>query len=233
MVKAKETAESMGFSVTYGDVDSIFVYKSGSGENEYKELARVISERAEIPAALDKIFRSIAFMRTRSVKGLTAIKRYFGITEDGEIEARGIELRRSDTPELIKAFQKELIKSIYACSSYEEAQKRALNLAPVILSKYIEIIREKSVKVDSLVINKRLGKDPYSYKANVAQKILGLTLGAKAEEKISFVLGRNGPELDLENYDWKKYYKMIFRAAETVLAPLDIRPSLELRLDAL
>ncbi|MDP8023666.1 MAG: DNA polymerase domain-containing protein [Nitrososphaeria archaeon] len=233
MVKAKETAESMGFSVIYGDVDSIFVYKSGSGENEYKELARVISERAEIPAALDKIFRSIAFMRTRSVKGLTAIKRYFGITEDGEIEARGIELRRSDTPELIKAFQKELIKSIYACSSYEEAQKRALNLAPVILSKYIEIIREKSVKVDSLVINKRLGKDPYSYKANVAQKILGLTLGAKAEEKISFVLGRNGPELDLENYDWKKYYKMIFRAAETVLAPLDIRPSLELRLDAL
>ncbi|MGC8664502.1 MAG: DNA polymerase domain-containing protein [Nitrososphaeria archaeon] len=233
MVKAKETAESMGFSVIYGDVDSIFVYKSGSGENEYKELARVISERAEIPAALDKIFRSIAFMRTRSVKGLTAIKRYFGITEDGEIEARGIELRRSDTPELIKAFQKELIKSIYACSSYEEAQKRALNLAPVILSNYIEIIREKSVKVDLLVINKRLGKDPYSYKANVAQKILGLTLGAKAEEKISFVLGRNGPELDLENYDWKKYYKMIFRAAETVLAPLDIRPSLELRLDAL
>ncbi len=233
MVKAKETAESMGFSVIYGDVDSIFVYKSGSGENEYKELAKVISERAEIPAALDKIFRSIAFMRTRSVKGLTAIKRYFGITEDGEIEARGIELRRSDTPELIKAFQKELIESIYACNSYEEAQKRALNLAPVILSKYIEIIREKSVKADSLVINKRLGKDPYSYKANVAQKILGLTLGAKAEEKISFVLGRNGPELDLENYDWKKYYKMIFRAAETVLAPLDIRPSLELRLDAL
>lgn len=233
LIQAKETAESMGFSVIYGDVDSIFVYKNGSGENEYKELARVISERVGIPAVLDKIFRSLVFIETKTVKGLTAIKRYFGITEDGEIEARGIELRRSDTPEFIKAFQEELIKSVYACNSYDEVQKRALISAPVILSKYIKILRGRSVKAGSLAINKRLGKDPYSYKTNVAQKILGLMVGAKADEKISFVLGRDGPELDLDSYDWRKYYEMIFRAASTVLAPINISPSLEIRLDAL
>ncbi len=80
LIQAKEIAESAGFSVVYGDVDSIFVYKHGSGEDDYKELARAISEKVGIPAVLDKVFRSIAFTETKSIKGLTAIKRYFGVT---------------------------------------------------------------------------------------------------------------------------------------------------------
>lgn len=233
MIRAKEIAESSGFSVIYGDVDSIFVHRKGSGKSEYKELAETISKNVGIPAVLDKVFRSVAFMQTKTFRDLTAIKRYFGITEDGEIEARGIELRRSDTPELIKDLQRELIMSIYSCDSYEDAQKRALTLAPQILSKYVKILREKSVKSSAIIISKRLGKDPYSYKANVAQKILGLMLGAKAEDKVSFFLGKSGPTLDLENYDWQKYYAMALRAAETVLSPLGIAPSLEMKLDAL
>jgi DNA polymerase-2 len=231
LIKAKETAESKGFSVIYGDIDSVFVHKKGAKENDYKELANAIAENAGIPATLDKIFRSLAFTETKSVKGLTAIKRYFGITLDGEIEVRGIELRRFDTPDLVKSFQEDLIKAVYSCDSYIDAKNKALNAAPIILNKYIKMLREKFVDTSSLVINRKLGKDPERYRVKTPQKLLGLILGAKAGAKISFVLGKDKPSLDKNEYDWEKYSKMIFRAAETVLSPLNISPSLEVTLD--
>jgi hypothetical protein len=40
---------------------------------------------------------------------MEALKHYFGITQDNELIARGIEIRRHDTPSFIKEFQTELL----------------------------------------------------------------------------------------------------------------------------
>jgi hypothetical protein len=228
---AKLTAEELGFSVIYGDVDSLFVRMDGAVPEDYMRLARAISERVGIPAALDKVFRAVAFVETRTSRGLTAIKRYFGVTLDGEVEARGIELRRSDVPELIRNFQEELIRLIYSADSVEELRRRASEVAPVYVARIIRLLRSGGADESSLIIRKRLGKSPEEYSKNVPQKIVGLRVGARSGLSVSFVNGRRGPELDPSAYDWRKYAEMAMRAAETVLRPLGVQPRLELALD--
>ncbi len=229
--RAKLTAEELGFSVIYGDVDSLFVHMDGAGPDDYMRLARAISERVGIPAALDKVFRAVAFVETRTSKGLTAIKRYFGVTLDGEVEARGIELRRADVPELIRKFQEELIRLIYSADSEDELRRRASELAPTYIARVIRLLRSGGAAESSLIIRKRLGKSPEEYSKNVPQRIVGLQVGARSGLSVSFVKGRRGPELDPSTYDWRKYAEMTMRAAETVLRPLGVQPRLELTLD--
>ena len=226
LLKAKEIAENEGFTLIYADVDSLFLHKEGAKLEDYKALAEKISSKTGIPAVVDKHFKSIAFVKAKSLEGIVAIKRYFGVTYDGEVEARGIELRRSDYPKLVKLMQEELIKEIYFSESLEEAKEKASKAAQIV-RRYAKALREGSLDPELLLIEKRVGKDPESYKTNVAQKIVAEELGLRAGDKAKYFIGRRGPELAKEDVDWKKYLLMLLSAAETVLHPLGLKPMLE------
>ena len=49
---------------------------------------------------------------------MEALKHYFGITQDNELTARGIQIRRHDVPNFIKEFQTELL---YALFDYKDS----------------------------------------------------------------------------------------------------------------
>jgi len=51
---------------------------------------------------------------------MDALKHYFGITPSGELIARGIELRRHDTPNFIKEFQTEVLHTLFDCKNSDE-----------------------------------------------------------------------------------------------------------------
>lgn len=120
MVRAKQRAESEGFRIIYGDVDSLFVQKPGATREDYEALAARIAQASRLPMSVDRHFRFVGFLPLRSDANSSALKRYFGLTFDGEMEARGIELRRSDTPEFVREFQTCLISQMLDCRSPAE-----------------------------------------------------------------------------------------------------------------
>ncbi len=101
--QAKEMAEEMGLSVVYGVVDSIFL--QGGTRQQYEEYRRRASKELAIPLELEGIFKRIVFPASRSGAGVA--NKYYGVFENGKLEARGIQWRHKDACGLVKKFQEQ------------------------------------------------------------------------------------------------------------------------------
>jgi len=140
-------AEQMGFKVLYGDTDSIFVSKPVGIEELKKEVDKLIeriSKELPVQIELDELFKTIFFVEK---------KRYAGLTIEGKILVRGLEVRRGDWCELAKRAQKEVIEILLRERNPEKAMK--------LVSRIIEDIRKGNVKLEDIVIYKGLTKKKY------------------------------------------------------------------------
>ena len=74
-------------------------------------LATEIERRTGLPIALDHHYRFLVLLPLESdpAGNMEAQKHYFGVLTDGELVARGIEMRHHDTPRFIMEFQRNLI----------------------------------------------------------------------------------------------------------------------------
>jgi DNA polymerase I len=157
-------AEQMGFKVLYGDTDSIFVSKPVGIEELKKEVDKLIeriSKELPVQIELDELFKTIFFVEK---------KRYAGLTIEGKILVRGLEVRRGDWCELAKRAQKEVIEILLRERNPEKAMK--------LVSRIIEDIRKGNVKLEDIVIYKGLTKKPSKYEAIQAH----VKAAKKAEE---------------------------------------------------
>lgn len=145
-------AQELGFKVLYGDTDSIFVTKPGKSLNELeKEVDRLISEisnKIPVQIELDELFKTIFFVEK---------KRYAGLTAEGKILVRGLEVRRGDWCELAKRAQRGVIEIILK----EKDPKKALDY----IKEIVGAIREGKIKLEDYVIYKGLTKKPSKYEA--------------------------------------------------------------------
>ncbi|MEM2726751.1 MAG: DNA-directed DNA polymerase [Archaeoglobaceae archaeon] len=145
-------AQDLGFKVLYGDTDSIFVSKPGLGirelESEVDKLISEISSRLPVQIELDELFKTIFFVEK---------KRYAGLTADGKVLVRGLEVRRGDWCELAKNAQRGVIEIILK----EKDPERAMNY----IREIIDSIRNGKVKLEDVVIYKGLTKKPSKYEA--------------------------------------------------------------------
>ncbi len=157
-------ASEMGFKVLYGDTDSIFISKQMDLEKlsaEVEKLIARISKELPIQIEVAEIFKSIFFVEK---------KRYAGITVDGKIFVRGLEVRRGDWCELAKNAQKDVIEILLK----ERNPKKAIDY----IANKVEEIRNGKVKLEDLVIYKGLTKKPSKYEAIQAH----VKAAKKAEE---------------------------------------------------
>ncbi|MEM0314510.1 MAG: DNA-directed DNA polymerase [Archaeoglobaceae archaeon] len=144
-------ASEMGFRVLYGDTDSIFVSKQMNLEelsSEVEKLIERISKEMPVQIEVAEIFKAIFFVEK---------KRYAGITEDGKIVVRGLEVRRGDWCELAKNTQREVIEILLK----ERNPEKAIEY----VAKRVEGIRRGNVRLEDLVIYKGLTKKPSKYEA--------------------------------------------------------------------
>lgn len=162
-------AQEFGFRVLYGDTDSIFVTKSGKSLKELEEdvniLISEISTRIPVQIELDELFKTIFFVEK---------KRYAGLTADGKILVRGLEVRRGDWCELAKNAQKGVIEIILK----EKDPEKALDY----IRQIVRAIKEGKVKLEDVVIYKGLTKSPSKYEAVQAH-----VKAAKKAEEIGIV----------------------------------------------
>ncbi|WP_337860958.1 type B DNA-directed DNA polymerase [Ferroplasma sp.] len=92
-------AENNGFHVMHGVVDSLWL----SGPGDIKKTLKEICKNTGIQIVLDSSYKWIAFLPQNN--GTGSANRYIGLRNDGTFKIRGIELRRRDSPALVKKFQ--------------------------------------------------------------------------------------------------------------------------------
>jgi DNA polymerase-2 len=126
---SKRWFEAAGFTVLYGDTDSLFV-SSGHTDPDAAhvqarqlvadlnvQLARYISERWRVQSRLELQFEAL-YLRLflPHARGSTrgASKRYAGLLREGNVEFVGMEVVRSDWTALAKRVQREIYQRLFA-----------------------------------------------------------------------------------------------------------------------
>jgi DNA polymerase elongation subunit (family B) len=74
---------------------------------------------------------------------------------------RGVEIRRHDTPNLIKQFQTELLSTLFDCKSKEQIINKGYENALLLVTKAMDkiMIGGENVTKNDLVISKLLGQN--------------------------------------------------------------------------
>jgi DNA polymerase elongation subunit (family B) len=242
MIRTKELALSMGFKVIYGDTDAVFVKKIGGSAQDYLNAANAISKETGLPISLSYHYKFLVLLPLEANEKIDALKRYYGITYDGQVIARGIEMRRHDTPIFIKAFQENLIKILLSSGNDErDVYNVGLEAALDLVTNTIDnIMTGEKLKVDELVIRRKIGRDLSKYQALFPHVSAALQLNNKGivlnrGDNVDFIFTASKhknplkrvravpaselAEQEIIEYDKEKYLQLVLDAAETVLAP--------------
>jgi DNA polymerase elongation subunit (family B) len=231
MVLAKALIEDEGYEVIYADVDSCFVKKSGATRFDYERLAAAVSRATGLPMSLDKHFKFIAFPKLKEDPSSSALKRYFGVTYDGEVEARGIELRREDTPLIVREFQKKLIFTLMNRDTIDDLLTYGVAEASRLIERTLNEVKNGSVDIESLLVSKSLRKEPNQYRSRVAHLSAAMQMVGQGREVfvgegVRFVITDSDNKNPLRrvraegvtggSYDREVYCKMVAEAAAIV-----------------
>ncbi len=238
MVAAKRVADAMGCRVIYADVDSIFVTRHGASPADYSVLAEAIRSETGLPISIDRHFKFLAFPRLRRDPSSAALKRYFGLTYEGEVVARGIEMRRGDLPEVVRRFQEDLIAEVFSCRSSEEVLSVGVCKGKALLRKAVREISAGKPCKESLAFRRRLGRAPGSYRVSSAQQSAALQLLAVGKEaspgeEVEFICSSSShpnpicrvrvPDLFNGSFDRAYYSRLLAEAARTVFESIGAR----------
>ncbi|MDG7035269.1 MAG: hypothetical protein JRM78_03500 [Nitrososphaerota archaeon] len=230
IIRAKGIAESHDFTIVYGDVDSLFVKKDGAKREDYETLAATIAAETGLPMSLDNHFRFLSFLPLKSDENTSALKKYFGVTTDGEVVARGIELRRSDVPLFIRKFQEGLVALILDRSALGDIYGAGMRDGLRFIESNLRMIGGGDLPVESLAIKRRLKKRLSAYVHNTAQRVAAAqlsSLGREIGDEISFIYV-NGDSADPHErvkpielaekggYDADRYRTLLLEAAGTI-----------------
>jgi len=231
---SKRWFESRGFTVLYGDTDSLFVRSDiedpeqarSDGRELANELSADIAEYiqgrwrvvSKLELKYEKLYLRLFLSRARhSARG--ASKRYAGLRQgkhgEDAVEFVGMEVVRSDWTALAKQVQRELYQRLFA----DQAVDRYLE----------DIVRQvRSGKLDDLLVyRKNLRKGAEEYTATTPPHVAAARKSNAANGRsISYVMTTNGPEpidnvqspLDREHY----VVKQVKPVAEPVLDTLGL-----------
>jgi DNA polymerase-2 len=247
MFDAVRIVEDNAYQIVHGIVDSLWLKKRNAGADDYAELCMEIKKEAHLPVSFEGIYKWVVFLPSKIYNGLPVINRYFGVFKNGGIKVRGIEIRKHDTPRLIKKCQLEMIEVMARHSNSEEVRENVDKVAKV-LQKYIRMLEERKVPIEELIINRRLSKNGSDYKKDILQAIVCRHLArygkeVNAGEMISYVITdfyNKNPDkrvvpADLiygdQCYDVRKYSEMLLESANTILNPFGVTNPLQMKLD--
>jgi DNA polymerase elongation subunit (family B) len=229
LLRTIELADSMGFEILHGIVDSLWV----KGCNPEK-LCETITKEIGIPLELKGEFRWIVFLPNKS-NGVGALNRYYGVMTNSKLKVRGIETRRSDTPRLINNLQEAMLGKLAEAKNASEFYME-IPEALEVLREYTRKVLDNECVLTDLIFKTHVsrGCDEYRQFNNqtatlkqLRQEGIETLPGQTVRYIITDHKSRNYqkrviiPELADENtqYDRAKYYEYLLRAAESMLLP--------------
>ncbi|MBU1197442.1 hypothetical protein KJ765_02915 [Candidatus Micrarchaeota archaeon] len=205
--RAKDIAESMHLKIVYGIVDSLFI--TGGSDAQYAAYQKRVSEEIGIELDLEGIFQRIVFPSAKDASG-TANK-YYGITRDGKLEARGIKWRHSDACVLVKRFQYQAMMHLLN-EPWETARKNA--------EKLLKEYSRTRWPLPDYAVHMALRKPLQEYRANAAHVRAAKQLKEEALS-IAFVHTVHGPlplvRAKAEEIDREKYAYLLQQSLEELI----------------
>jgi DNA polymerase-2 len=229
LLRTIELADSMGFEILHGIVDSLWVKGP-----EPEKLCELASSEIGIPLELKGEFRWIVFLPNKS-NGVGALNRYYGVMTNGKVKVRGIETRRSDTPRLISNMQDAMLGKLAEARTASEFYLK-IPEALEILREYTRKVLDYECELSDLVFKTHIskGSDDYRQFNNQLAALKQLRQGGIETlpgQSIRYIITDHKsrswqkrviiPEFADENtqYDRVKYYEYLLRAAESMLLP--------------
>jgi DNA polymerase-2 len=236
LLRAKETAEEMGYLVLHMYVDGLWVQKEGAETvDDLQPLLEEITIRTGLPIALEGIYNWVAFSPSRVDPRIPVPNRYYGAFSDGSLKCRGIALRRRDTPRWIGEIQVEILKRMAEVEEPDELP----GLLPgiyVLLRRKLRELREGDVPLKKLVASQRLSRKVSEYRtrsftARAAAQLEAAGREMRPGEMIRFVYTLGDPGVyawdlpvppDPVTVNRARYTELLFRAVSEILAPFGI-----------
>lgn len=232
LVKTMEIAEQYGYEVLHGIVDCLWLVPNGYSDHE--EFCSYVSKYIEIPLELEGVYKWIVFLPNKTT-GVGALNRYYGLFQDGELKVRGIDLRKRDTPMLIKNAQVDMLKVLARANNSNEFLGRIPECIGV-LRKYHDMIKSGDCELEDLVITKRISQTledysqendqvaalkqlrRYGFAVRPGEKVRYIICDSSTREctkrvKVAELLGGD------ERYDAERYIELLLRAGEGLLSP--------------
>jgi len=230
--EAAALAEAHGFTLVHGIVDSFWLRKQEATRSEYEDLCREIRDKLRLPISFEGVYRWIVFLSSKMDSKVGVLNRYYGIFEDGTLKVRGIDLRRHDTPDIVRQCQNEMLEIFIKARNSNEF-RLLIPSALKVLEKFVGSLRDGSVPLKDLVIVRNLSKNPDEYTHQVPQAIAARHLVAQggsvhAGQQVSYILTRDQtrtavpPEIVDEGtvYDSERYVDLLCSSAANLLLPL-------------
>jgi len=237
LVESMNVARASGFRTIYGNNDSLFLRRVGATRGDYEELAERIAGCVGLPMALENHFRFLVLLPQKDDSGLGAVNRYYGVTFDGELVCRGIELRRRDSPPYVKRVQKKAIETLLSHGSPGEVSTLGVEGAQTVIAEACRLLREGSVPEEELRISTALRRSTRDYKARAphvaaaeALEIAGNRMEAGSLVDYVYVdaehdnpFRRVRPAAYGGSVDLEKYVDLVKSSGRSVLIPFEAR----------
>jgi DNA polymerase II len=232
LLETVRIAESLGWTVVHGIVDSLYLKKEGYSDNELKILKQEITKQTSFHLKLDGEYNWMVFLPSICNTNRPVPNHFYGVEKKGELKCRGIEIRRKDMPKIVVDMQKEMIGKLSSAKTLEEFTSLFPQVYEI-LKNYIKILDSPSI--DKLKILRRISK--LDYKSNIPQKIVlkklkeqGWTINPG--QTISYVIKDvKNKEIDLRyestesfkgEFDKEKYKEILIRATYSLLQPFGV-----------
>ncbi|MDD3263901.1 MAG: DNA-directed DNA polymerase [Candidatus Nanoarchaeia archaeon] len=200
-----EDISNFGCKIIYSDTDSVFFQKNNKSEKEIDEFILNLNKNFKNPIFLEKdgFFDNSLFVGVK--------KRYamYSKSKD-EFKITGFETIRSDSTQIVRETQKEIINLLLKENNIESAKEY--------FKKVVEDLRQKKIEKEKLIITYKLSKNVSDYVQNAPHVVLaksmiekgmnvkkGLLLKYIIEQGDSNIANRAKLLEDSENYD-SEYY---------------------------
>jgi DNA polymerase I len=153
LLRTKDIAEEMGFTVLHGIVDCLWVQGPG-----VEVLKQKVESEIRILTEVEH-FNWIVFLPQADGSG--AYNRYFGRLSDGSIKVRGIAARRHDTPELIQVMQGAMLEIMAGAESIAELNAKKEEVRTIFKKAAKDLVGSDP---KALVIHRRISRLTYVHR---------------------------------------------------------------------
>jgi DNA polymerase elongation subunit (family B) len=248
LIKTKDIVQGLGYELVYADTDSVFIKGKSktTTRSDYQQVLDILSKETGLSLSIEYYYKFLVLLPLEADEKIEALKHYYGITQEGELVVRGIEIRRHDIPNFIKQFQTELLYTLFDCKDSTEVVNKGYENALLLVTKAIDrIMTAEDIIQQDLVISKLLRQDIEKYKSLFPHVSAAIQLSTSNTDgrcptkgdTINYIYtnthhknplcriaaleaahqGDDNNKSKTLNYDKEKYREMILDAAETVL----------------
>ena len=174
ILNATRLAEDKGLMIIYGDTDSLFLTND---EKKLLELKGEIKKNLGLEVEVGEVYERVFFTEAK--------KRYAGLMLDGTLDIVGLEVIRGDWAEVSKEVQEHVLEIILK----EQSPAKAIDYVHTV----IEMLKQRKVPFNDLIIWKTLTKPPEQYAINAPHVEAAKMLREKgwrltSGDKVGFVI---------------------------------------------